>query len=983
MVRNLSRLLRARRVSACDYTATGNSSNLRARANSTLSGFTVLILLALFLHGCTPTTSTVAHSNGVSTVLGLGVGVLLALILLWALYQTFRRPTGASWPELLFLAGLLCILTAVKLALLFVFRGVSVDINTYQAWALKLASVGPSHTYESGYFLDYPPGYLYVLWLVGWLAHAFALTGDGLRILVETPPLVADALIGAVLFVWARRLYGATQAFAAVMLFIANPGLAFDTVVWGQSDSVLTLLMLLAVIAAADARYELCWALAAMAGLVKPQGLLLVPLLAWWSWLEASPRVWARSAVIAGAVLLVSVLPFQLGRPIWWIWSLYQSTAAYYHETSVNAYNFMALLGGLRQPDATRLLGFSYFQWGLILFTGWYFFVAAVAKRHRTPAGRFLTAALIFLGSFMMLTRMHERYLYPALVFLIPVALEDDAAMVALGVLTATFLFNLYQVAAILNQGTFFRPREPSAMMAATVNMAATALFAGRVALRTWPTVLSSIAAQPRANDNAKFETDTVDTSEEHTRPLVWTTGDTLIVIALVCAAAVTRFWHLSYPSEVVFDEVHFVTQARHYLHGEPFLDPHPPLAKLLIAAGIAIFGDKPWAWRVGNAVLGTLLVGVTYLLGRRMFGNRLAGTLAASAVLFDGLFLVDSRVGVIDIVYLTFAACSYLLLFRFIQTDDLIDARRTLLLLGITLGLCLGSKLYVPAAVFLLVAGFLAYHCYRTAARSPSAYTASAMALICGTSATVYLAVFLPHFLLGWWRGVGDLLAYYGGVVWYEKSVYSATHPYSAPWWSWPLMLRPIAYWQRFPPHGDVAVIWGGGNPILWWGAFAAIAITAVKWKRRGGLARAFLLSGYVLYLAIWVPIGRTLFLYHYMPAVYCGFLALADALTQCWLGRAERWEHALLLLPTIAACLMALPTGAAVLMLGAILSGYAATYDFRPERLGRYVFVIFTLSALLAFAYFLPVWIGLPVRRAGYYARMWVEGHGIANWI
>ena len=145
---------------------------------------------------------------------------------------------------------------------------------------------------------------------------------------------------------------------------------------------------------------------------------------------------------------------------------------------------------------------------------------------------------------------------------------------------------------------------------------------------------------------------------------------DTIIIAVLVVAAIATRFWHIGNPPEIVFDEVHFVGQARKYLHSETFLDPHPPVAKLVIALGIWLFGDHSWSWRVGNATLGTILVGVTYLLGRRMFKDRLAATLAAGFVLLDGFFLVDSRIACIDIVYLTFAAISYLLLFRFMQTD-------------------------------------------------------------------------------------------------------------------------------------------------------------------------------------------------------------------------------------------------------------------------------------------------------------------------
>src|SRR5208282_3740749 len=120
------------------------------------------------------------------------------------------------------------------------------------------------------------------------------------------------------------------------------------------------------------------------------------------------------------------------------------------------------------------------------------------------------------------------------------------------------------------------------------------------------------------------------------------------------------------------------------------------------------IFGDHSWAWRLPNAMAGTGLVAITYLLGRRMFASRFAAALAAAFALSDGLFLVDSRTAVLDIVYVTCAAESYLLLFRFMETSDLMQQRRTLLALAIVLGLCLSAKLYIPALTFLLVVGFM-----------------------------------------------------------------------------------------------------------------------------------------------------------------------------------------------------------------------------------------------------------------------------------
>ena len=211
---------------------------------------------------------------------------------------------------------------------------------------------------------------------------------------------------------------------------------------------------------------------------------------------------------------------------------------------------------------------------------------------------------------------------------------------------------------------------------------------------------------------------------------------------------------------------------------------------------------------------------------------------------------------------------------------------------------------------------------------------------VLVGSVATItYLAVFLPHFWLGWWGGISDLCKYYNDVVWYEKSVSSATHPYSSRWWSWPLMLRPIAYWQNFPKTGDVQTVWGGGNPLLWWGALTAITITAVQAIERPSLTRSFLVIGYLSYLLIWAWIGRTLFLYHYMASVYFGYLALAILLAECFKERAEPWEHLALLLTMTPVFFLGLPLTWAWLTFFVVSRRVLLFLLLRTPYAGRYV--------------------------------------------
>jgi dolichyl-phosphate-mannose--protein O-mannosyl transferase len=175
-------------------------------------------------------------------------------------------------------------------------------------------------------------------------------------------------------------------------------------------------------------------------------------------------------------------------------------------------------------------------------------------------------------------------------------------------------------------------------------------------------------------------------------------------------------------------------------------------------------------------------------------------------------------------------------------------------------------------------------------------------------------------------------------------------------------------------------------------------MAITAVRALERPTMVRVFIVVGYLGYYVIWIPITRILFLYHYMPSIYLGYLALAWVLADFWIGEAEVWETAAILLTLIPAAVvgighMAITLGLSFipeglrelagmpLVIGLVIAYLATLGDMR--RNGRFVCAVFLGVALLAFFYFLPVWLGTPISRAGYYARMWLEGPGLRNWI
>jgi Gpi18-like mannosyltransferase len=1011
---------------------------------------------------------------------GFIAGAIMIAIVVYA-FNDYLRPLKQDPDSGLFAALLvLAALAILKLVVMPYFPGFGPDVGDYQAWASQIATFGPAHTYQQGFFLDYPPGYLYALWVVGIIAHGVGATGDFYRVIIQSPAILADFALALLVYAFMRRGGRPEMAFIAMLMVALNPALLFDTVVWGQSDSVMTFLTLLSIVAILGEQYEVAWGVAAIAVLVKPQGLMLLPVLGVWTMLETDFATWLRSGVALIAVAVIGIAPFQIGQQWNWIIKLYTSTAAYYHETSVNAFNLMALLGGLRQADSNTLAGVSFFALGMSLLVPLYAFVAWILWRGRTPTRLLFASFIAIFGFFMVAPRMHERYLYPAIALAVPLALEAPAMLAVFVIVTITCFINLIYILHTLNTVVFLDSRDVLAMATSALNVVAlgVAVYWGATGLQDASTETDALGAffakfaMPRPIEESV---------EEPAFAPPWIATDTIIVSVLLIAAAITRFWHLGHPAEIVFDEVHFVAQGRHYLHGESFLDPHPPLAKLVISLGILIFGDRPFGWRVGNATIGTALVGITYLLGRRLTGSRLVGAIAGACILCDGLYIVDSHYAVIDIVYLTCAAVAYLLFFKFAETPEAKARQRILPWIGLALGLCLASKLYIPAITFLLVVGFIVYVIARDGptpapplppveprapiesrakkTKAPAAVpievdrldwtsaffngltivvvlallllfgveqaahiltialailaiqlaeivwrrrsssiaqawqmpslshvleprSVGAVVLVGSVAAIAYLAVFFPHYYLGWWGGISDLYHYYGDVIWYEKSVASATHPYSSRWWSWPLMLRPIAYWQNFPKTGDVQTVWGGGNPLLWWGALTAITITAVQALERPSMTRSFLVIGYLSYLLIWAWIGRTLFLYHYMASVYFGYLALAILLAECFKEHAEPWEHLALLLTMTPVFFLGLPPMWAWLTFIAVIGAYVFLL-LRTPYAGRYVAGVFALTALILFVYYFPIWVGMPISREGYYARMWLQSGGVRNWI
>jgi Gpi18-like mannosyltransferase/4-amino-4-deoxy-L-arabinose transferase-like glycosyltransferase len=938
-----------------------------------------------------------------TTPVGLPASLLLVVLVGVAIARYSRLPSSVPWNEALAHTVVALAVLVLKLAIAprFAYK---VDVGSYSAWALKLAAEGPARFYAPGYFADYPPGYMYVLWWVGLAARALRWSWDtpAFLALLKLPALLADLAITRLLFARLRP-YGKRLAWLASLAFALNPALVINSAFWGQTDSVLALLALLAFFAQGAGRFELAWALGALAVLTKPQALLIVPLLAIWPWGWWKSGRPVSAALAALATVMVVVDPFRGDKPWSWLIDLYRGTAGYYAETSVNAMNLAALIGGMRHNDAETILGLSKQVWGfgiggaigLALFALYLF-------RRRDRVMQTVLLAWAPLVSFMCWTRMHERYVYPFFVFLGLLGVSGPFG-VLYWAMSALFLANqaivyVYQEPATAGPEWLWR----SLALMTTLGFAGSLWLVARVArgLLEPPGAAAladddrAYAAQVAARVAAVTPAAPAPSATGVRAKLDWTRAEIAALVVLTAIAGLLRVHNIGQPTDLVFDEIYFVEQARDYLKGTDFMDPHPPFAKLTIAAGIKLFGDNPSGWRAMNAVVGTALVPLMYLLARRLFRRRLAAFFAASFVSLDGLCIVDSRIAVIDIHYVTWAVATYAVLIELVSSGRFSDRWR-LIAIGALIGLSLASKLYIPFFSFVLVLGTLALTARNAALRRGRGWlqaTAVPVLIVGATASALYVLAFLPHFLWGWWHSPLDLVNYVlFKVPDYERAVKDATHPYSSKWWTWPLLLRPVWYYFKEPPAspGMVVGIWGAGNPSLWWAALPALVLAAWHAWRDRSLALAFVVGGWLIHFAPWIGIGRTLFLYHYLPSLLFAFLALAWMLDRLWEGEGSVVERGLIgaavLTSLLPVAYFAMPMWGPVAFLGLLVGYEGLVFSGSTDavRISRVAVGIFAIAIIAIAWYFMPIWIGTPLAKPAWQARMWISGSSYMNWI
>ena len=410
--------------------------------------------------------------------------------------------------------------------------------------------------------------------------------------------------------------------------------------------------------------------------------------------------------------------------------------------------------------------------------------------------------------------------------------------------------------------------------------------------------------------------------------------------IAIALISLILRVVNLGSIKSFIFDEVYYVDGARDLLaYGVEVAGPksefvvHPPVGKWMIAAGIKLFGDNPFGWRIATAVIGSLMILLIGLIAQRLFRNPLLSGLASALAALDGMALVHSRTALLD---------NFLAFFILLATYFFI--RRNYWLTGLFLGIALSTKwsaLYFIAA-FGLIALYRAFshHTGRALIR-PTVERFTQFGLI---PLSVYFTSWSGWILSdrGWGRDFSSnplrsFYYYHQQILGFHTGL-TQKHTYEASPWSWLFMGRPTSFLYESPSgcgskscSQEVIAL---GTPLLWWLAIAALALVIGMWF-------------------------RSLATRHFDPAVTIIIAGMAAGYLP-WFFFQERTVFTFYVIVFQPFLILALVYAVRAILL-------------RFQKSGEIIVAALFILIFLNFVYFLPIYLGDVITYEAWRNRMW----------
>ncbi|MCL2499689.1 MAG: hypothetical protein FWE90_05040 [Defluviitaleaceae bacterium] len=367
------------------------------------------------------------------------------------------------------------------------------DILTFQIWASQLAAEGLSGFYTGGMWSDYPPGYLYILALAGVLRGAFewGFLSPAFNFITFLPAMLADLAIGYVIWRLTRKVSRYALLFAALWVF--NPAIILISSVWGQVESVFLLPLFISLALLREKRLLPSYILYGVAILIKPQSLFLGPVYLfsafdyWRGYRYAWPELKRLGLYVLAAVggMLLLAFPFTQRYNYMPVFRQFFGGLDLYNFGTVNAFNLWALAGRNWRPLDARFMGITHAVWGVVIAVLIVILTLVFLEADKKRGGRnyWLIVAAVFVLTFVFSVKMHERYFFPAILFLLMYAAEKPRwyTVGLFGAACTTFFINCFAVLHAFNASGYWWESQMLTRFTAPVSWANIGIVCGLV----------------------------------------------------------------------------------------------------------------------------------------------------------------------------------------------------------------------------------------------------------------------------------------------------------------------------------------------------------------------------------------------------------------------------------------------------------------------------------------------------------------------
>ena len=366
------------------------------------------------------------------------------------------------------------------------------DFGSWKGWAYGISKVGFSEFYDE-YWCDYMPGYLYILWLLQHLHTAFPMIPD--TILFKLPANLSDLGISIVIFYVLRNITNVRNAKIASLAYFFNPASLSNSTFWGQVDSVHTLPLLVSIFLGVRRHFVISIVFAVIAFMIKPQSIVIFPIIGFFVIRDVirrkkEDRLFLKTFILGVKIFATSIitiivitLPFfwdEIAKdsltgiiiePIFFIKERFFMAYNQYKYTSLNAFNFWAMIHGMWISDQDMFLDITYKRWGTIIFGAFYalifgfLFLSEVMRRSEAGFKNFeyiksenaygMTAdglltfrtfhvvTLILFALFLFVTRAHERHFLPTIVFFTMIVFRSRLYWLFYALISLVYVINM------------------------------------------------------------------------------------------------------------------------------------------------------------------------------------------------------------------------------------------------------------------------------------------------------------------------------------------------------------------------------------------------------------------------------------------------------------------------------------------------------------------------------------------------------------